>query len=101
RHFYTQLHADGVVRMNVRNKVNIYANINVLKLRVDDRTGAAGHGERTRGDGNAVPNAKPRGFAIAHADLRVLDDLGPAITKQRCNGRVGYGQVEIACGYLV
>src|SRR4249920_1608964 len=33
--FHSQFHADGVVRMHVRDKVNVYAHVNVLKLSID------------------------------------------------------------------
>src|SRR5262249_52734363 len=87
--------------MNVRRNIDVYANIQILKLRADQRANAAtadnARLERSRSDRHAISNSQSGLFIVQRPDLWVLQDFALAVTRQESEGRRrGYRHCEAA-----
>ena len=81
---------DFAAGMNLGRDIDVYANVKVLKLGVDQRVDAYAADawlKRPESHRNVVADLERCLLSIDCADLRVLDQLGVAVAKQRCGGR--------------
>src|SRR6185312_12797766 len=90
--------------MHLGSDVDIYADVQILELRVDQRVDAHAADarlKRTGCDRHAVADLERCLLPIHRSNLRVLDKFGTAVTEQRRGrgGRNGYhkfGRVQVA-----
>ena len=86
RDFERQFQGHVAVVMNAGRDVDVDANVNILKLCINERINAdaADTGlERSRGHRDAVADLERGLLVVEGANLRVLDDLGVAVAQQR------------------
>src|SRR5207249_800316 len=96
-------HLEGnfAVCMDARGDVDVHADIDVLKLRVDQRIDADAADARLKRSGrdrHAVANLERGLLAIQRADLWVLNDLGGSIVIKKIGSRGANGQSDIFAG---
>src|ERR1700724_3414107 len=85
--------------MNVRCDVNIYANVQVLKLSVNKRTDASTpdtRRERTGGDRDPVADFQSCLFVVHRADLGSLQNFCISIRHEECKRSAWYSGNETA-----
>ena len=84
--------------MNVGSDVDVYADVDVLELRIDQRvdTDAADAGLKRSGrNRNAVADLERGLLPVESANLRILDELGVAVVHHRRKIGGGNGDLEV------
>src|SRR5712692_3765426 len=87
--------------MDMRNDVNVYTDIQVLELSVDQRAHTpSSRAERTRGDRYTIANLQRGLLIVQRSNFRILNHFGIAVAHQDGQGCTRNGHQEIAWSQL-
>jgi len=96
--FECHLQSHFALGVNTRSDIDVDADVEILELSIDqcaDTTEPAGGAEGTGRDRNTISDLQ-RGFLVVEgANLRILNQLGVAITHQVRQRRAGNADLEI------
>src|ERR1700728_1247769 len=100
RYFNFQFEANFVVRMNARGHIEIDAHVDILKLRVHQRTNTGGPRsnaslEAARCNWYSVPDFQCGLLPIRDPDFRILDDSRRTVGQDRIYGSSREGNTVV------